>query len=62
MAISEDTAALVAAQLTAAWAIRSGVGEAGPAQSVEGQVAEIYARFRNAVGGRPKAPPEQLME
>lgn len=50
MAISEDTAALVAAQLTVAWATRAGVAKADPANPITGQIAEVYTRFHNAVG------------
>ncbi|MCB4860765.1 hypothetical protein K7W03_14310 [Sphingobium sp. PNB] len=49
MAISEDTAALVAAQLTVAWATRTGAGKADPSRPFDAQVIAIYERFRRAV-------------
>lgn len=49
MAISDDTAALVAAQLTTAWAIKSGARPADPNNPFDSQVAAIYARFHDAV-------------
>lgn len=49
MAISDDTAALVAAQLTVAWAARAGVGKADPAHPFEGQVLAVYQRFKDCV-------------
>ena len=55
-AISDDTAALVAAQLTVAWATRSGVGKPDPAHPFEGQVAGVYARFRDAIAERDIKP------
>jgi len=52
MPISEDTAALVAAQLTVAWATRIGIGKADPNRPFEGQVLETYLRLRDAVAER----------
>ncbi len=53
MAISEETAALVAAQLTQAWAIRSGIKKPDPKKpadgQVEAQVITIFNRFLDAV-------------
>lgn len=49
MAISDDTAALVAAQLTVAWATRTGVAKPDPAYPAEATVAAVYTRFREAV-------------
>lgn len=48
-AITDDTAALVAAQLTVAWAMRAGSREANPAQLFESEIAAVYERFRSAV-------------
>ncbi len=52
MAISEDTTAIVAAQLTVAWsslyATKQGVGGL-PEAELPGRVAEVYDRFRKAV-------------
>jgi len=47
-AISEDTAALVAAQLTQAWAVRAGV-KASPQRPIEADIVEMYLRLRGAV-------------
>ena len=47
MAISEETAALVAAQLTTAWA--SMVGEMRSAPDLEDRVIQTYRRMRAAV-------------
>ena len=52
MAISEDTAALVAGQLTVAWAMRSGVPKPDPNNPTDSQVAAVYTRFRQAVSER----------
>lgn len=50
MAISEDTAALVAAQLTVAVAARSGPTQARVTfVDIEKGVLETYLRFKNAV-------------
>lgn len=49
MAISEDTAALVAAQLTTAWAMRIGVGKPDPARTFDVQIIDQYNRFRDMV-------------
>jgi hypothetical protein len=49
MAISEDTAALVAAQLTTAWAMRMGAG-AGNAPGPDGpKLLQAYEMFRKSV-------------
>lgn len=61
MAISKDTAALVAAQLTQAWAAiyasKEGAGNLTPTL-MEARVAETYLRFRDAVAevdiGKPR--------
>jgi len=52
MAISEDTAALVAAQLTQAWAIRVGDREIH-GRAIDADIAEIYLRFRKVVAEVP---------
>jgi len=49
MAISEDTAALVAAQLTVAWATRVGATPADPMRPIDGQVVAVYKRIQQAV-------------
>ncbi|ETI63666.1 hypothetical protein C100_11665 [Sphingobium sp. C100] len=49
MAISKDAAAQAAAQLTQAWAIRSGVKKPDPKKPIEDQVITIYNRFLAAV-------------
>jgi|GEM_PF-6703362 len=49
MAISEETAALIAAQLTVAWATRAGVRPAHTAQPFEAEVAAVYLRYRDAI-------------
>jgi hypothetical protein len=49
MAISADTTAVVAAQLTAAWAARSGVREDDKRIPVEAEILATYTRFRQAV-------------
>ncbi|KFL44641.1 hypothetical protein IL54_4038 [Sphingobium sp. ba1] len=49
MAITSDTAAQVAAQLTQAWAIRSGVKKPDPTKPIEDQVITIYKRFLDIV-------------
>jgi len=49
MAISRDTAALVAAQLTTACAIKSGQGKPDPTRPFEGQVLATYLRLFEAV-------------
>lgn len=49
MAISEDAAALVAAQLTQAWAARAGVGKPDPAHPFEAQVLAVFQRYRDCV-------------
>jgi len=50
MAISDDTAALVAAQLTVAWATRIGAGKPDAARPFEGQVLAVYRRIKDEVG------------
>lgn len=50
MAISEDTAALVAAQLTVAWAMRIGAGKPDPSRPFEGQILAVYGRIKDEVG------------
>jgi len=57
MAISEDTAALVAAQLTAAWAARIGVGKPDPAKPFDSQIIEKYLRFKAAVAEKDISHP-----
>lgn len=49
MAISEDTVALVAAQLTVAWATRSGVRDPSPVHPHDSEIASMYERFRSLV-------------
>jgi len=49
MAISSDAAAQVAAQLTQAWAMRSGVKKPDPTKPIEDQVITIYKRFLDIV-------------
>ncbi len=56
MAISEETAALVAAQLTVAWATRAGVQKADPARPFEEQVLATYKRFVERVSPPPGKP------
>lgn len=48
MAISEDTAALVAAQLTVAWATRAGV-PAKPQRPHDESIVAQYLKFREVV-------------
>ncbi|MCP1469013.1 hypothetical protein J3E64_000684 [Sphingobium sp. OAS761] len=43
--MSDDTAALVAAHLTQAWAVRSGVKKPDPTKPIEDQVMTIYSRL-----------------
>lgn len=57
MAISEDTAALVAAQLTVAWATRAGTRPADPRLAVEDEVKRIYAEFFEDVRDAPPGEP-----
>lgn len=45
MAMSKEVAAQVAAQLTQAWAIRSGVKKPDPTKPIEDQVITIYNRL-----------------
>lgn len=52
MAISDETAALVAAQLTTAWATRIGVGKPDLARPFDSQIVEKYLRFKSAVAER----------
>ena len=47
--VSEETAAVVAAQLTQAWAIRSGVKKPDPTKPIEDQVLTIYKRLLTEV-------------
>ena len=49
MAISDDTAALVAAQLTVAWATRSGVRQPNPSLQHDAEVVLMYQRFLRSV-------------
>jgi|GEM_PF-1749112 hypothetical protein len=49
MAMSREVAAQVAAQLTQAWAIRSGVKKPDPSKPIEDQVVTIYNRLLVAV-------------
>ncbi|ODU22758.1 MAG: hypothetical protein ABS87_00910 [Sphingomonas sp. SCN 67-18] len=50
MAIAQDTAALVAAQLTAAWASRRGPEQRiDPSRPIEAQILNVYLRFKDAV-------------
>ncbi|MCC4231866.1 MULTISPECIES: hypothetical protein [Sphingomonadaceae] len=49
MAMSKEIAAQVAAQLTQAWAIRSGVKKPDPSKPIEEQVLTIYNRLLVAV-------------
>ncbi|SES08132.1 hypothetical protein [Sphingobium sp. YR768] len=49
MAISDDTAALVAAQLTAAWAAKTGTWTPQPHITLEEAIAKTYITFRDAV-------------
>ncbi len=52
MAISKDTTAIVAAQLTVAWsnvyATKQGVGGL-PEHELPGRIAQVYDQFRKAV-------------
>lgn len=52
MAISEDTAALVAAQLTLAYAKRMGVKGNAAHTEVRKNLVEVYQSFREAVAAR----------
>lgn len=61
MAISEDTAALVAAQLTNAWATRAGVGKADPANPFESQVLAKYLKFKE-LAAETKIPYEYKID
>jgi hypothetical protein len=61
-AISDDTAALVAAQLTVAWATRAGVGKPDPAHPFESQIASVYERFRSAVREAPIRQPMAISD
>lgn len=47
--MSKEIAAQIAAHLTQAWAIRSGVKKPDPTKSIEDQVLTIYKRFLDAV-------------
>lgn len=49
MAISKDTAALVAAQLTQAWAIHSAGQKFGDDTSAEERVLSAYLKFKELV-------------
>lgn len=56
MAISEDTAAFVAAQLTVAWATRTGAQQPDPRHDPEAQVVAAYKHFLERVSppaGKP---------
>jgi hypothetical protein len=56
MAISDDTAAQVAAQLTIAWAARAGaIATPDPERPAESQVASAYLHFK-AVVAEAKPP------
>lgn len=58
MAISDDTAALVAAQLTIAWAGRAGaIAMPDPEHPVESQVANAYRHFRDVAAEIAHKPP-----
>jgi hypothetical protein len=47
--MSKEIAAQIAAHLTQAWAIRSGVKKPDPTKPIEDQVLTIYKRFLDAV-------------
>lgn len=49
MAISDDTAALVAAQLTAAWAAKAEFNTSRNAPAVDQVIFDQYAAFRERV-------------
>lgn len=48
-AISDDTAALVAAQLTVAWATKTGISGRETSAEREAEVLEMYLRYKGAV-------------
>lgn len=60
MAITKDTTAIVAAQLTVAWsniyATKQGVGGL-PEAELSGRVAQVYDQFRKAVAEVDISPP-----
>ena len=58
MAISEDTAALVAAQLTVAWATRAGVGTLNSAEPFESDVLRVYLKFKELAAERDLSKPK----
>lgn len=60
MAISDDTAALVAAQLTAAWATRIGAGRPEPSRPFEDQILAVYGRIKDEVGKPGEVGPNAL--
>lgn len=47
-AISDDTAALVAAQLTVAWAIKTGEIKGSPVVPITSSIYKVYDQFREA--------------
>ena len=49
MAISKDTAAIVAANLTVAWAIRIGTVENESLALADGAILNTYLKFRDLV-------------
>jgi len=51
MAINDDTAALVAAQLTQAWAIKTGAAPNATPPATE-QVLKVYMHFKQLVAER----------
>lgn len=52
MAISDDTAALVAAQLTQAWALRSGEAAKSAIPPVSEEILTVYLHFKGLVAER----------
>ena len=52
MAINDDTAALVAAQLTQAWATRAGESPKNTIDPAPEQVLKIYLHFKRLVAER----------
>lgn len=49
MAIGEDTAALVAAQLTCAWATRVGARQPDPSRPYDTEIVAIFEKMYDAV-------------
>lgn len=52
MAINDDTAALVAAQLTQAWAARAGAATRGAIPPPVEEVLKVYLHFKRLVAER----------